>query len=34
MEVTLKAVEKLDSLFDEAEEYIECATVHSGIKQG
>lgn len=30
MEVTLKAVEKLDTLLDEAEEYIECATVHAG----
>lgn len=29
MHITLKMIEKLDNLLEEAEEYIECATAHS-----
>lgn len=29
MHVTLKTIEKLDNLLDEAEEYVKCATAHS-----
>lgn len=29
MQMTLKMVEKLDDLLEEAEEYIQCATMHS-----
>lgn len=29
MQVTLKMVEKLDNLLDEADEYIKCATAHA-----
>lgn len=29
MQITLKMVEKLDNLLDEADEYIKCATMHA-----
>lgn len=29
MQITLKMVEKLDDLLDEADEYIKCATMHA-----
>lgn len=29
MHITLKMVEKLDNLLDEADEYIKCATMHA-----
>ena len=32
MHVTLKTIEKLDGLLDEAHEYIECATKHTDDK--
>lgn len=29
MQITLKMIEKLDNLLDEAEEYVKCATQHA-----
>lgn len=29
MQVTLKMIEKLDNLLDEADEYVQCATMHT-----